>query len=84
MPRRNKGSAKLQLGARVCGGWLKWGCPAPHSHRGGPPEEVLRQFNILTGQMGNLKCCCRNCSQQRNIMSDRLKLPACRMDLRLK
>jgi len=84
MPHCIKGSAKTQPGAHVHGGQLREGCLATGSHRAGPPEKGLRQPHILTGQIRNLKSCCTNCSQQRNIMSDQLKLPACRMDLGLK
>lgn len=81
MPHCNKWSAELCT--PVCSRWLGEGCLATCSHRGSSPE-VLRQPNILTGQIRNLKCCCTNYSQQKNITSDWLKLPACRRDLRLK
>lgn len=44
-------------------------------------EKGCRQPNLLTSQIRNLKCCCINCSWQKNSMSDRLKPPVCRMAL---
>lgn len=44
-----------------------------------PGAEKGRRWPVLTSQIRNLKCCCTNCSRQRNTMSDRLKLPVCKM-----